>query len=341
MDLNIPPPDTGSGLRGIEPELFASLLKHAGEVFGLGEGLLVHDYHAHRGLYALATRHPPGTLIAGTKDNEAIDVGYWAFGGGTSLASAHGLVNRYSEDIDIALIAPSTIGRTPLDRARRNLARVAADAITGSDRTRQDTSSAGTIATILANPEGPADPVRIDVSPQQPVPNIIQTLPVVSLLGRVADSRITRAHPELGGFEVPTLCVPVTAANKFDALHRLATQQRHDLVRGRGRDLYDLACIALSPTHAAAAHARIPALAALAGSVRRGRPVPRPVDGYANSPVFAEGSEAHLALRQGYDDTSNMIWGDTAPSFEEAVEAARSLDNTGSAARLTPHTELG
>ena len=185
MNLTSRSPAATAGLAGSAPELFASLLRQAAEFFGLDEGLLVHDYHAHRGLYALAQRHPPGAVISGSKDNEPIEIGHWTFAGGTSLASAHGLVSRYSEDIDIALIAPGTIGRSPLDRARRELARLVADAITADDRNRQDMPTSGTIATVHADPGHPSGPVRIDVSPQQPVPGIVETLPANSLLGGV------------------------------------------------------------------------------------------------------------------------------------------------------------
>ena len=326
MNLNRRPPAARAGLPGIDPELFASLLRQGAEFFGFGEGLLVHDYHAHRGLYALAQRYPPGAVISGTRDNEPIEIGHWAFAGGTSLASAHGLVSRYSEDIDIALIAPNTIGRSPLDRARRDLARLVADAITGDDRSRQDLPTSGTITTVHADPGDSSGPVRIDVSPQQPIPEIVETHAAMSLLGRVADADIVRAHPELGGFMVPTLCVPMTAANKLAALHRLAMQNRLDMLRGRGRDLYDLACIANSPSHAQEARARIPEFAAVDPSVRQGQPVPRPAGGYASSVVFADGTEANIALSLGFDDMNDMIWDETRLSFEDAVEAARSLD---------------
>lgn len=308
------------------PELFASLLRQGAEHFGLGEGLLVHDYHAHRGLYALAQRYPPGAAISGTRDNRPIEIGSWAFAGGTSLASAHGLVSRYSEDIDIAVIAPNMIGRSPLHRARRDLARIVADAITGDDRNRQHMPTSGTITTVHADTGDSSGPVRIDVSPQQPIPEIVETHSAVSLLGRVADADTVRAHPELGGFMVPTLCVSMTAANKLAALHRLATQNRLDMVRGRGRDLYDLACIANSPPHAQEVRARIPHLAAIDPSVRQGQPVPRPAGGYANSVVFTDGTDANIALRQGYDDMKDLIWSETRLSFEDAVEAARDLD---------------
>ena len=54
--------------------------------------------------------------------------------------------------------------------------------------------------------------------------------------------------------------------------------------------------------------------------------VPRPTGGYANSPAFASDADTVSALRDGYElAVSQTVWGEP-PSFDEAVEAARSLD---------------
>ena len=50
----------------------------------------------------------------------------------------------------------------------------------------------------------------------------------------------------------------MTAANKFSALHGYATAGKLEVVKYRGRDLYDLACIATNEKYAQEVRRRIP-----------------------------------------------------------------------------------
>ncbi len=149
---------------------------------------------------------------------------------------------------------------------------------------------------------------------------------VVSQMGRVASVEQLRQFPELGGFEVECVTPAYTALNKFDALHRRAALGHHDGIAQRGRDLYDLARIALSE-HARQVRPLLDAAAErVARPLSRRRPVARPADGYAASPVFAAGTPACEALRSGYTEAvAELVWG-TAPAFEDAIELAVSLD---------------
>ncbi len=124
------------------------------------------------------------------------------------------------------------------------------------------------------------------------------------------------------------LCVTpaATAHNKLDALHSKATLGLVRSVAARGRDLYDIYRIACTE-HGPQVREVI--------EVSRGRvarpfsnrvEVPRPARGYGASLVFASGTEANQALESGYREAvEDLVWG-AAPRFEEAVEAARSLD---------------
>ena len=116
----------------------------------------------------------------------------------------------------------------------------------------------------------------------------------------------------------------LTAANKFDALHRRAVKGDLDGVSARGRDLYDLWALARSQ-HADAIRERTPHLwDRAAGGMRDA--VPRPSHGYSHSPAFVPGTEANAALETGFGHAVALtVWGD-APDFEQALQAARSLD---------------
>ena len=87
-------------------------------------------------------------------------------------------------------------------------------------------------------------------------------------------------------------------------------------------------CTALPPS--SAAPGRWPAAATTAGehpwADGRSAAVPRPDSGYGSTEVFTNGTSANEALRAGYTDAVNdTVWGD-APSFAEALTAARHLD---------------
>ena len=124
-----------------------------------------------------------------------------------------------------------------------------------------------------------------------PPPHITALIPTTSLMGRYADPADLLAHPELGGRTLPNLAAHVTAANKLSALHEPALQGNHERIQARGRDLYDLACVARSPAHAAAAREHIPAIAAhnlQTSRTRRGQ-AGRPENGYSSSPALTPG----------------------------------------------------
>lgn len=118
------------------------------------------------------------------------------------------------------------------------------------------------------------------------------------------------------------------AANKLAALHEAASKGSLDQIRQRGRDLYDLACIARSKPHARAAVKHIAAVAthtAQTARTKRGD-AGRPENGYSTSPVFDPETAAGKSLRTGYEQMQPMIFGSYHPSFEDALAAAKTLD---------------
>ena len=59
-----------------------------------------------------------GTLI--TEDNKMDDGMSLAFSGGTSLSKGHGLIKRFSEDLDFKVIMPSSGGNKAARRQHRD-----------------------------------------------------------------------------------------------------------------------------------------------------------------------------------------------------------------------------
>ena len=104
------------------PTLLRDLTDTARVVFGIERDELLHNYHLHRGLRALARAYPPGKAIFATDDAESAESGRWGFAGGTALVSALRIACRYSEDIDLVLIAPPALRRKTLRHGQNLLA---------------------------------------------------------------------------------------------------------------------------------------------------------------------------------------------------------------------------
>ena len=323
-----PPPSAlaiASAATGLasDPDLFRSAVRSASDATGLADGLIVHDYWLVRSLYGVSTVLPhDGAVVVGEPNKKHSDrrVGVWAFGGGTSLTAAWGVVERYSEDIDGNLFADEPLSRSAFARVHRRLSRAACDAVEASSH-----STLGrTVRTTKIGVGGVPDFLRFETTLQGPDDNLVAPCTVSSLIGQHADAELARERPELGGFEMPCVRPEWTAVNKLDALHRRAVVGDLDGLTERGRDLYDLWAMARSE-HADTIRERTPELWERAASGIR-TPVPRPVGGYATSAAFRIGSEESEALRTGYDNAVEAtVWGE-APSFEDAISAVASLD---------------
>ncbi|WP_419925856.1 nucleotidyl transferase AbiEii/AbiGii toxin family protein [Candidatus Poriferisocius sp.] len=314
-----------------DPGRFRQLRDLAAAETGLPAAQITHDYHLHRTLYGLGSTLPSSSPLVDTNDEATVIGESWAFAGGTALASAHRLVDRFSEDVDLVAFVPPSVGRSSLDRTlRRGLISAAAHAA-NPDPASHRIPGSGSVATANIRIAG-GIVVRVDaatMAPRAGTPNPdVVLLHPYSLMGRYADSGDLEAHPELGGYAVDGLAVQVTAANKMAALHEAAVQNRLDQVRQRGRDLYDLACIANSDGHASAAKEHIADIAGhtvRTARTRRGN-AGRPEGGYSTSQVFDPRTAPGEALRVGYEQMQPMIFGSYRPMFEEALAAAKTLD---------------
>ncbi|WP_419925870.1 nucleotidyl transferase AbiEii/AbiGii toxin family protein [Candidatus Poriferisocius sp.] len=306
----------------IPDDLFDSIDQTAHRL-DLSAQQIVHDYLLHKGLYGLASQYPPRSTVP--DPGYSTDAGTWAFAGGTSLVSAHRLVDRWSEDIDLVLVPQAGIAKRAARRAQKHLVQTAAAAL-DPDPGQHRWESGRDVATVMVA-TGIGE-VRFDASQQPTAPNIIVGAVVASLLGRHADRETVADHPELGGFNVPALAVPVTAVNKMMTLHRLASTGDDERIFARARDLSDLACIAASPHHASETRRRAAELAELLdeGGVSRKGQTPRPDHGYLSGPEFQPGASSRTALEDGYLAMQDMLWGTDHPDFEETLAAARSLD---------------
>ena len=318
-------PRVGTGLAA-DVDAFLGAANEAQDRIGLDAAQIIHDYWLVRSLHGIAGWLGSGGETVRRRNGALrVPVGRWAFGGGTSLTAAWRIGDRYSQDIDGSLfVEHDAISKSVRHRVCREVLNAALAALGPSQHiTRGDR-----IRTTRVSLDGFSNYLKFETSihdaETELVASIVEPRPIASIIAQHCDSIDTERFPELGGFELLCVRPAWTAVNKFDALHRRAELGDLRGVQDRGRDLYDLWAIARSE-HADEVKNRVRELWEHAASAIR-TAQPRPGGGYADSEAFTPGTHANDALRAGYNDAVNdTVWGQ-APTFGEALAAARDLD---------------
>lgn len=219
-----------------------------------GPDLVEKDYHVVRALQAIAAvRHDAFQLV---------------FAGGTSLARAHKVLRRMSEDIDLKIIPrvefPSNAARRTALRALRDLL---LQALTHAgfvlDRAQIRVRNEGAYCQI------PLDYPRTEIAYSILRPRIQIELTLAQVRTNVVDlpissfvSEALQSGPDVAAF--PCFSIPETAAEKVVSLTRriacdLENPGRIEFDPALVRHIYDL--------HTTRGHVDVDAVAALAGAV--------------------------------------------------------------------------
>lgn len=316
------------GLLG-DPTGFKRTLGRAGGLFGMKRIDIARDYHLHRVLKAVGDRWPHDTPICDPHDGQP--VAWWAFAGGTSLTNAHRIVDRYSEDLDLIVVPVRPgINQGQLKRARKAILDCVESTVRDAlPNVRIKRSGGGQITHSFFHLPEKANFLIVDTANQPIIEDTIAACDSWSLMGRAATDEQVAACPELGGFEVPVLAVEVTATNKLRGQFCLAAGDDLTALEQRARDIVDLSAIAVSP-HGEAVRRRVAGLSELLrnqGVVRsQAAKIPRPAEGLGSGLGFQPGTAAYKAIRRGYQDAMQTVWGEWKPGFDEALGLARSLD---------------
>ena len=308
------------------PDEFSAVVAETSRALGVEPIAVVRDYWLTSCLYGVASSETGGVALKGGTGET---LARYTFAGGTSLVSAWGITERYSEDLDLLALRAEHLSKSAVRRVLSLPSKWATSAIGVSDndvvnKHMGDVGFRRTLFTV----DGKTEFLKMETTVEPDDEGIWAFREVNSLVGLFASAEQRNAYPELGGFEMPCVVPGYTAANKYDALHRRAVTRDFRGLTMRGRDLYDLARIALSE-HGETTRGMVPEQAERASrSLGRREDVPRPQKGYAHSPAFDSQTEAGRALKAGYEMTvGELVWGE-APSFDEAAELARQMDDT-------------
>jgi predicted nucleotidyltransferase component of viral defense system len=297
------------------PAEFEALRDSTSERLGVDRGAVEKDYWATEILRSACTMNGGFDCVV--------------FKAGTSLSKAFGLIERFSEDVDL-LVVTSATGKALKRTLRRVADRVSADLGIECDRERE---GRGYLNARFAYPAAtPASYLTSGVllemgSRGGPAPNEVRA--VGSLMAEAAESIDPTAEgdfADLTRFDVTVLAPERTLAEKLAFLHHRATVGDLDALRRGARHLYDVALVlrservreALTEDQIAALMVDVDARSEAAGWPY----TPRPEAGFAASPMFAPTSAIHEALEAGFADLRELVWGDL-PTVSEAIEEVR------------------
>lgn len=259
--------------------------------------------------------------------------------GGTSLSMAFGLVERFSEDVDILLVPDESLGK---GRVHKILKQICERAGTDLDISIENQLDRGSETGIHRN-------VRY-VYPARSAPEIVTEgvllemgrrggdLPrerrmLRSMIARYALETGTAAKDEFdefASFEIEVLSPERTLVEKFALLHRLSVNDQGRELSRNGRHLYDIYKLLNAERIMMKLRSEPETIGQLATdadaqSLKWGLPVEtRPVSGYGSSPAFEPTNQSAQFLREGLVSAEPLIYG-TVPTFEECIEAVRSV----------------
>ena len=303
---------------------FGPTLDAAAERLGISATAVEKDYWVSQVLRVLAAGFP----------------GDFVFKGGTSLSKAFGIVQRFSEDVDL-LVLPGARGRNGVDKLMKSMADAAAAGVggekspvggaeTGRHRAcriaypaaRQAT---GLIATSVLLEMG----VRGGAHPSEPAP-------IGSLLGDTLEEAgvATADYEDLARFDVPVLHPARTLLEKLAHIHQLALNPAPN---GRnGRHFYDVHQLLGHPDVLTLLQDRAQTREVVASidEVTRAHwggsedQSVRPDGGFAASPAFDPSSPVATELRADYEGTMPELYfgTDPLPTWEQVC--ARVADCT-------------
>lgn len=297
-----------------DPEGFVALRDRAAEDLGVAPGAVEKDYW--------------GTEVLRSVGQPTDGVSAVVFKGGTSLSKAFGIIERFSEDIDVIVVLSGEPSGNRLKSTLRNLAARAGQVVGLSmEREREGRgylnarySYPATASAAFLSPG-----VLLEMGSRGgPAPN--ERRVVRSFMSQTAerlDPSSLEDHPDLRPFEVTVLAPERTLAEKLAFLHHRASIGDEAAMVAGARHLYDVAMILRRAD--IRDRLRGDALARLMEDVDRRSEAAgwgytaRPEGGFSNSPAFASSGTTADALRRGYEQVRPLVWGEM-PTFDEALD---------------------
>lgn len=262
----------------------------------------------------------------------------FTFKGGTSLSRVFGIVERFSEDID--LLAEFPPGAT-MGARHRVLSVVDGDVRAhlgfGAERVTIGPSTTGvkrytTYKYVAASAsEDLKEGVLLELGSRGGThpssTHSLRSLVADHATDVLGDDEST--WEEFAPFSVNVLSPVRTLFEKLAAVHDAATRQDSAALRKHGRHFYDIHCLVRDPGVIAELEAlNDQALQNLVDDIEQQSnaagfsSTPRPDDGYASSPAFDASDPSRPDIEAGYTAAEALVYGQRVP-LDEAVASVR------------------
>jgi hypothetical protein len=304
---------------------FAEIFGVASENLNLPASAIEKDYWVTQALRGLVSRHRKEFI----------------FKGGTSLSKAYGLIQRFSEDIDILVITDGKEGKGAIDKRLKAMGESAASAV-GCREVRKR-SGRGKHRTVELDfgakhpPEGITDTILLEMGTGGGIRPHAE-IAVGTLIGDVLleqGQTEEDEHEDLARFEVPVLHPGRTLIEKVILVSTAAERHRsgdlsEDAIRQMrvGRHFYDIHCLLEDQDVVALLKDREEFERICVESIEISRReyddvLARPAEGYGRGPAFIGASAETLETLAGHYETimDAFYYGELPyPSFKEIQE---------------------
>jgi hypothetical protein len=273
---------------------------------------------------------------------EPVENAVAVFKGGTSLSKAFSLIERFSEDVDILLeiTRPSgpEFGKGSVDKILKGIcsragAHLGLDQDERVQRVRSETGVHRTVRYLYPNAIE-AGVLTAGVQLEMGIRGRATPREVRGFSSYAAEYAIANLgagkdeYDEFARVEINVLSPVRTLVEKLALVHDLGSRfpTSSDRLQQAGRHFYDIhRLLASAEVHEGLEYGRIGELAADvdAQSAANGWTfTPRPADGYAWSPVFAEDHPCQEVVRSSYETALKLVWGEK-PSFQDCLRTVR------------------
>jgi hypothetical protein len=251
------------------------------------------------------------------------------FKGGTSLSRVFGIIERFSEDVDLLAVFPLKAASGPrhkvlkeVDQAvRSHLALAKPQVVVGPS-----TTGIKRYTTYLYPRENNHSSLKEGVLLELGSRGGTQPFAVHNFCSLAAEHAINTlgesetAWEEFAAFTVNVLAPERTLFEKLAAVHDAASRNDRDALLKHGRHFYDIHCLlqdkrvtgaleALGSEGIRALVDDIDSQSAAAGFSS----TPRPSEGYVLSAAFDRAHPTHGTIESGYKEAQALIYGDTVP----------------------------
>ncbi|MGW5383954.1 nucleotidyl transferase AbiEii/AbiGii toxin family protein [Nocardia sp. NPDC003963] len=272
------------------------------------------------------------------------------FKGGTSLSRVYGLIERFSEDIDLLVVFPAEAGAGA--GAKDKALKQVRDAVTAhlglpaeAVVAKESTRGVKRNVSYLYPARTTAAPAAEDAIKQGVLLEMgtrggtfptgrheVRSLVADFAISHFGDTADTWA--EFAAFSIDVLAPERTLFEKLSALHdgtsRAPDPKASAALRRNARHLYDIHCLlgdaqvrasleALGTDGIARLCADVDEHSAAAGFDY----TPRPAAGFADGPLLSDNAPAREILEAGYRDAMALVYG-ARPSIEECLASIRS-----------------